>query len=59
MLDQRNIMTYYQSTLRTIGQYMLVSLGLLGYSRFYKKQHKEKYKKVFISRSRFILKTAT
>ena len=37
MLDQRNIMTYYQSTLRTIGQYMLVSLGLLGYSRFLQK----------------------
>lgn len=59
MLDQRNIMTYYQSTLRTIGQYMLVSLGLLGYSRFYRKQHNEIYNTVFIALSLFILLTAT
>tara|TARA_B100000902_G_C26588768_1_gene564784 strand:+ start:89 stop:436 length:348 start_codon:yes stop_codon:yes gene_type:complete len=58
MLDQSNIMTYYQSTLRTVGQYMLVSLGLLGYSRFYRKQRNEVYNTVFIALSLLILLTA-
>ena len=37
-MDNHKIMTYYQSSLRTCGQYILVSLGLLGYSRFYREK---------------------
>tara|TARA_Y100000996_G_C22312503_1_gene556824 strand:- start:326 stop:673 length:348 start_codon:yes stop_codon:yes gene_type:complete len=59
MLDEHNIMTYYQSTMRTIGQYMLVSLGLLGYSRFYRKQRKEVYNTAFIVLSLLILTIAS
>ncbi len=59
MQNEHDIMTYYQSTLRTIGQYMLVSLGLLGYSRFYRKQKNEVYNIAFIALSLLILIVAT
>ena len=55
MRTEHNIMTYYQSSLRTIGQYMLVSLGLLTYSRFYRKQRNEIYNTAFIALSLLIL----
>ena len=59
MQNEHDIMTYYQSTLRTIGQYMLVSLGLLGYSRFYRKQKNDIYNIAFIALSLLILIMAT
>ena len=59
MQTEQNIMTYYQSTLRTIGQYMLVSLGLLGYSRFYRKQKNGIYNVAFIALSLLILLIAS
>jgi hypothetical protein len=59
MQDEHDIMTYYQSSLRTIGQYMLVSLGLLGYSRFYRKQKNDIYNIAFIALSLLILMIAT
>jgi|TARA_R110002072_G_scaffold202116_5_gene359907 heme/copper-type cytochrome/quinol oxidase subunit 2 len=59
MQNEHDIMTYYQSTLRTIGQYMLVSLGLLGYSRFYRKQKNDVYNVAFIALSLLILIIAT
>ena len=59
MQNEHDIMTYYQSTLRTIGQYMLVSLGLLGYSRFYRKQKNNIYNIAFIALSLLILMIAT
>ena len=55
MRNEHDIMTYYQSALRTIGQYMLVSLGLLGYSRFYRKQKNDVYNIAFIALSLLIL----
>jgi hypothetical protein len=59
MQSEHNIMTYYQSSLRTIGQYMLVSLGLLTYSRFYRKQKNELYNTAFIALSLLILLIAS
>ena len=59
MQNEHDIMTYYQSTLRTIGQYMLVSLGLLGYSRFYRIQKNDVYNIAFIALSLLILIIAT
>lgn len=54
-MDNHKIMTYYQSSLRTCGQYILVSLGLLGYSRFYRDKKNNLYNIAFIILSLLIL----
>ena len=46
-MDNHKIMTYYQSSLRTCGQYILVSLGLLGYSRFKIDKKNNLYNNIF------------
>ena len=54
-MENHKIMTYYQSSLRTSGQYILVSLGLLGYSRFYREKKNNLYNISFIILSLLIL----
>tara|TARA_B100000674_G_scaffold299283_1_gene248425 strand:- start:84 stop:443 length:360 start_codon:yes stop_codon:yes gene_type:complete len=55
VMDTHKIMTYYQSSLRTCGQYILVSLGLIGYSRFYRGKKNDLYNIAFIILSLLIL----
>ena len=55
VMDTHKIMTYYQSSLRTCGQYILVSLGLIGYSRFYRAKKNDLYNIAFIILSLLIL----
>jgi len=58
-MDNQKILTYYQSTLRTSGQYVLVSLALLSYSRFYRQQKNSIYNITFIILSLLILLIAS
>lgn len=58
-MDSHKIMTYYQSSLRTCGQYILVSLGLIGYSRFYRAKKNDLYNIAFIIISLLILFVAS
>jgi len=59
VMDSHKIMTYYQSSLRTCGQYILVSLGLIGYSRFYRAKKNDLYNIAFIILSLLILLVAS
>ena len=58
-MDSHKLMTYFQSSLRTTGQYILVSLGLLGYSRFYRAKKNKLYNISFIILSLLILTIAS
>ena len=58
-MDSHTVMTYYQSSLRTCGQYILVSLGLIGYSRFYRAKKNDLYNIAFIILSLLILLVAS
>lgn len=58
-MDTHKVMTYYQSSLRTCGQYILVSLGLIGYSRFYRAKKNDVYNIAFIILSLLILFVAS
>ena len=58
-MDSHKVMTYYQSSLRTCGQYILVSLGLIGYSRFYRAKKNDFYNIAFIILSLLILLVAS
>ena len=54
-MDSQKILTYYQTTLTNSGQYILISLALLSYSRFYRKQKNSIYNITFIILSLLIL----
>jgi|TARA_B110000444_G_scaffold149777_1_gene140111 hypothetical protein len=58
-MDLHKVMTYYQSSLRTCGQYILVSMGLIGYSRFYRAKKNDLYNIAFIILSLLILFAAS
>jgi hypothetical protein len=54
MKTEREILMFYQTSLRNIGLYTSISLGLLGYSRFYRGK-KKIYNLTFIILSLAIL----
>lgn len=58
-MDIQKIQSYYQSTLRTSGQYILISLALLSYSRYYRQRKNSIYSISFIILSLLILLIAT